>query len=206
VPALKCQEAQSAIHSILDDDAEESLRERFNHHIDSCAICEEYMEGLHITINKVKELDWLEAPDTILTNVMSQISELNHGKRIWLRTSFVKWGSFAAVLLVMVFVGGVYWGQPDRFSVMTSSRNGNLAISKNAVIVPTGSEYRGDLTISNGDIIVHGKVDGDVTALNGRVILASGADIKGRTQEVHEFWQWVRYYSWKMWNTIVKWF
>jgi hypothetical protein len=202
---VRCQEATNAMHSILDDPTD-PVAENVYAHMDLCTMCEEHFQSLHDTIQKVRELEWLEAPDTILTNVMAHIAEENR-PRGWLSSPGIrKWGGWVAASVALAFIGGVYWSQPDYVSVITSSRNGNLNITKHAVIVPAGSEYKGDLTISNGDVIVHGKVDGDVTALNGRVILASGADIKGRTQEVHAFWQWVQYYFSKIWNTIVKWF
>lgn len=202
---MVCKDAQIAMHHVFDQQ-DGMLTEDLSLHLRSCASCSQHMQTLETTIHSLHELEWLEAPDSITTYVMQQIrQDSSHRPLFWQSHRFRK-ATVAAAVVCFAFVGGVWWSAPGQFSVINASPDAKLSITHNKVIIPSGAEYRGDLTISNGDVIVHGKVDGNVTALNGHVILASGADIKGRTEEVHAFWQLAKYYGSKMWNTIVGWF
>lgn len=202
---MVCKDARTVMHHVLDQ-PDGNLDEEVTQHLRTCPSCDQHMHMLVNTIYTLEKLEWLEAPDSISAYVIEQISGNPAHRFMFWQFYRLRKVMLAAVCVCLAFIGGVWWAEPGQFSVVSASPNAKLSITHNQVIVPTGIVYRGNLTISNGDVIVHGKVDGDVTALNGHVILTSGADIKGHTEEVHEFWQLVKYFADKMWNTIIKWF
>ncbi|UOF91939.1 hypothetical protein LSG31_06780 [Fodinisporobacter ferrooxydans] len=202
---MVCKDAQAVMHDLLDQ-TNSQPDEEFMEHMQICPACDRHMQMLTHTIGAVRGLEWLEAPQSITWNVMRQISHNFGNRRSWMFRWHMREGIVIAACICLAFIGGVWWAEPGQFSVLDAAPDARLSIVHNQVIIPTGMVYRGNLTISNGDVIVHGKVDGNVTALNGHVILASGAAIRGHTEEIHAFWQTTQYYFGKMWDTIVRWF
>jgi len=60
------------------------------------------------------------------------------------------------------------------------------------VIVPEGELVKGDIVVKNGDLIVEGEVDGNVTVINGQY-MASSAVVSGRIEEIDEVFEWLWY-------------
>ncbi|MCY1462058.1 hypothetical protein D9M71_797900 [compost metagenome] len=68
-----------------------------------------------------------------------------------------------------------------------------LIIEGNTVIVPAGVHYTGDLTVENGKIEVQGEVDGNVTVVDGSMVLASTGHIAGQSRTIDQALDWIWY-------------
>lgn len=68
----------------------------------------------------------------------------------------------------------------------------NLVVEGQTVIVPEGEVVKGDIVVKNGDLIVEGEVDGNVTVINGQY-MASSAVVSGRIEEIDEVFEWLWY-------------
>ena len=68
----------------------------------------------------------------------------------------------------------------------------NLQVEGQTVIVPKGETVKGDIVVKNGDIVVKGEVDGDITVINGKY-MASTANVTGQIEEVDEAFEWLWY-------------
>lgn len=78
----------------------------------------------------------------------------------------------------------------QHFSV---TKQPNLVVEGQTVIVPEGGEVvKGDIVVKNGDLIVEGEVDGNVTVINGQY-MASSAVVSGRIEEIDEVFEWLWY-------------
>ncbi|MGE5704248.1 MAG: anti-sigma factor, partial [Clostridia bacterium] len=60
-------------------------------------------------------------------------------------------------------------------------------------VVPVGTTVDGDLIVRNGSVEVQGKVRGNVVAIDGKVFLASTAQVAGSTESVEAIFDWVWY-------------
>lgn len=82
------------------------------------------------------------------------------------------------------------WNQGDDFSVSNKS---NVVIKDHTVIVPKGKTVKGNILVRNGDIKIEGKVEGDVTIINGNRYLASAGSVTGDIKEIDQAFEWLWY-------------
>jgi anti-sigma factor RsiW len=83
------------------------------------------------------------------------------------------------------------WNQDKDFSV---SKQKNLVVRNNTVIVPKGETVIGDVIVRNGNLDIEGEVQGDVTVINGEKYLASAGHVTGQIDEVNEVFDWIWYH------------
>jgi anti-sigma factor RsiW len=83
------------------------------------------------------------------------------------------------------------WNQDREFSV---SKQKNLVVKNNTVIVPKGEVVKGDVVVRNGTLKIEGEVKGNVTVINGEKYLASAGHVTGEIDEVNEVFDWIWYY------------
>lgn len=97
------------------------------------------------------------------------------------------------------------WNQDQQVTV---SKQENLEIRDQTVIVPEGVTVDGDLVVRNGDLQIDGKINGDVTIINGDILegnpkgkVDSGLDsnnlraYSGELTEVNQVYEWVWYHT-----------
>lgn len=77
----------------------------------------------------------------------------------------------------------------QHFSV---TKQPNLVVDGQTVIVPEGEVVKGDIVVKNGDLVVEGEVDGNVTVINGQY-MASSAVVSGKIEEIDEVFEWLWY-------------
>jgi anti-sigma factor RsiW len=99
----------------------------------------------------------------------------------------------AASLFLVLMMGSVLstWNQEQEFSV---SKQENLVVQNNTVIVPEGEVVKGDVIVRNGELKIEGEVQGDVTVINGEKYLASAGHVTGQIEEVNEVFDWIWYH------------
>src|SRR5699024_6558426 len=81
----------------------------------------------------------------------------------------------------------------------------NLIIQGDTVIVPEGVTVVGDLLVKNGNLQIDGQIDGNVTLINGKLIvnpdelghedeyLVASAGVNGEFKHIDEMVEWVWY-------------
>jgi anti-sigma factor RsiW len=194
---VSCEEMNERIHRYLDEELTGNERIEFEAHINECSRCLLQMQGLGFAVQKLTQTEWHKAPIHFTESLLARLDEQFPPKRNW-RVSVMKWSGIAASVL-LVFGLGAMWATPDHFALQAEN-NAGLVVTDGKVIVPEGQEYNGDLVIQNGDVEVRGKVNGNVTALNGKVYRAAGADISGEIAEVDEVMEKVFYYGKRLIN------
>jgi cytoskeletal protein CcmA (bactofilin family) len=90
------------------------------------------------------------------------------------------------------------WNQDRQLSIAGPDLD-NVVIEGNTVTVPAGQQVSGDLTVANGTARVLGDVKGDLTVIDGSVILASTAHIAGNVKKIDRAVDWV-------WYKVTSWF
>jgi anti-sigma factor RsiW len=188
------------MHQYLDEELTRAELEEFEAHLAACPECQSELKAMGGAILQLTQADWLKAPNRFTENLMDQLNSMHPPKRNW-RVPIMKYTGVAAAVL-LVFGLGISMTAPSKFALQADNTQG-LVVADNKVIVPAGTEYNGDLVIQNGDIEVRGKVNGNVTALNGRVYRMAGADISGETAEVDQAVEKVAYYAKRVWQDLV---
>ena len=83
------------------------------------------------------------------------------------------------------------WSGEQQFSV---SKQPNLIVNNNTVIVPEGEVVKGDVVVKNGTLKIEGEVDGNVTIINGEQYRASAGNVTGDIEEINEVFEWIWYH------------
>lgn len=73
------------------------------------------------------------------------------------------------------------------------SKQPNLVVHNHTVTVPEGETVKGDVTVKNGKLIIKGKIDGDVTVVNGEKYMASAGQVTGQIEEINQLFDWTWY-------------
>jgi anti-sigma factor RsiW len=99
----------------------------------------------------------------------------------------------AASLFLVLMMGSVVssWDQDHQLSV---SKQPNLVVENDKVIVPEGEVVKGDVVVKNGDLEIQGEIDGNVTVINGQQYMASAGNVTGEIEEVDAIFEWLWYH------------
>ena len=82
------------------------------------------------------------------------------------------------------------YGNDQQFSV---TKQPNLVIEGQTVLVPAGETVKGDIVVKNGNLRIEGEVDGNVTVIRGSKYMASTAVVTGKSEEIDKMFDWLWY-------------
>ncbi|KOO40396.1 anti-sigma factor family protein [Priestia koreensis] len=179
------------MHDYLDGDITKENEQILREHLKSCEECQLHMKELKRTIAFVQSASHVAAPSDFTLNVMNSLPKQTQKAKVnkWFRSHPLL---TASSLFVMLMVGSLFstWKNDHDFSV---SKQPNLVINGQTVTVPKGETIKGNVIVRNGDIKIEGKVDGDVTVVNGHRYMASAGEVTGKITVLDELFEWVWY-------------
>jgi anti-sigma factor RsiW len=190
---LKCNdEIVDLMHEYLDEEIDPENEMILREHLKGCKECETLFNEFKKTIAVVKGTSKMQAPPDFTAKVMASLPKEKKkvGMQRWLRNHPL---IAAASLFLVLMMGSVLstWNQEREFSV---SKQENLVVQNNTVIVPEGEVVKGDVIVRNGELKIEGEVQGDVTVINGEKYLASAGHVTGQIEEVNEVFDWIWYH------------
>jgi anti-sigma factor RsiW len=190
---LKCNdEIVNLMHEYLDDEIDPPNEMILREHLKDCKDCETLFNEYKKTIAVVKGTSRMHAPPNFTAKVMASLPKEKKkvGMQRWLRNHPL---IAAASLFLVLMLGSVFstWNQEREFSV---SKQENLLVQNDTVIVPAGEVVKGDVIVRNGTLKIEGEVQGDVTVINGEKYLASAGHVTGQIEEVNEVFDWIWYH------------
>lgn len=199
---MKCNaETVGLMHKYLDGDITTEEEQKLKYHLEDCEACQGHFRELKRTITLIQSAERFEAPVNFTANVMKNLP--TEKKRV----KYSRWFKMhpmltaAAIFFILMFTGVFFaWDQDNQLVV---SKQENLIIEGDTVIVPEGEVVEGDLLVKNGNLIIHGTVDGNVTLVNGELIdddpldnsglMASVGEINGEFESVDQAFDWIWY-------------
>ncbi|MFT4413461.1 zf-HC2 domain-containing protein [Fredinandcohnia humi] len=180
------------IHNYLDEEISEEEEKMLREHLQACDSCNRHFHELKKTIALVQSTSHISAPSDFTMKVMQNLPKEKKS------VSFKRWFRghpmlTAAALFIILMAGSIFsvWNENDQFSV---SKQPNLVIENNTVIVPAGETVEGDVVVKNGKLIIEGKVNGNVTVINGENYMASAGNVTGDIKEVNQMFEWLWYH------------
>lgn len=180
------------MHEYLDDEIDPDQEKILREHLQGCKECETIFNELKKTVAFVKSISHMQAPVNFTSTVLAQLPK--EKKQVWMRR-WLKNHPFlaAASLFVVLMISSVFstWTQDREFSV---SKQKNLIVNNNTVIVPKGEVVKGDVVVKNGTLKIEGEIQGDATVINGEKYLASAGHVTGQIEEVNEVFDWIWYH------------
>ncbi|MBP3038207.1 anti-sigma-W factor RsiW [Bacillaceae bacterium Marseille-Q3522] len=190
---MKCpEEIVFYMHEYLDEDISADHEKMLREHIQSCESCREHYHELKRSIAFVQSTSHIQAPADFTQKVMASLPK--EKKRVGMKRWLTRHPLLAAASLFFVLMASSLlsaWNEDHEFSV---SKQSNLIVQNNTVIVPAGEVVKGDVIVRNGTLKIEGEVDGDVTVINGEKYMASAGNVTGEIKEVNELFDWIWYH------------
>ncbi|MDC3417173.1 zf-HC2 domain-containing protein [Aquibacillus salsiterrae] len=179
------------MHKYLDREITRDEEYSLRSHLQSCEACQSHFHELKRTVTLLETTSKLQVSSNFTEKVMNHLPKEN--KRI----SYMRWFkrhpilSAAAVFFIFMF-GSILsvWNQDSQLSV---SKEKDLIIQGDTIIVPEGVTVEGDLVVKNGDLKVDGSINGDVVIINGEHLMASAGDVVGEIDQVNQVFEWIWY-------------
>ena len=190
------------MHEYLDEEITPEHERTLREHLQSCKDCEAIFNELKKTIAFVKSVSYMQAPDDFTANVLARLPK--EKRKIWMQRWVKNHPMLAAAsLFLILMMGSLFstWNEDREFSV---TKQKNLVVQNNTVIVPKGETVKGDVIVRNGKLKIEGEVQGDVTVINGEKYLASAGHVTGQIDEVNEVFDWIWYHIKKTTHDVVQ--
>lgn len=190
---MKCEEEiVELMHEYLDEEIDLQNEMILREHLKGCKDCEKLFNEFKRTIAVVKGSTRMQAPPNFTVSVMTRLPKEKKKVSVqrWLRNHPL---ISAASLFLVLMMGSLFstWNQEREFSV---SKQENLVVQNDTVIVPEGEVVKGDVIVRNGKLKIEGEVQGNVTVINGEQYLASAGRVTGQIEEVNEVFDWIWYH------------
>lgn len=194
---MKCHEYEAYMHEYLDEEISTEHEKNLKQHLQQCVSCQKHFHELSKTIALVKGMATVTAPDDFTSKVMNKLPKEKKkvGIQRWFRHHPLL---TAASLFLILMMGSVIsgWNKGQDLSV---SKQPNLIVKNDTVIVPEGEVVKGDVVVRNGSLQIEGQVDGNVIVINGEVIkgnkyMASAGQVTGEIKEINAVFEWIWYY------------
>lgn len=189
------------MHEYLDEELDQEKEQILREHLHGCKECEDIFYELERTIAYVKSISNMQAPADFTAKVLARLPKEKKKVLVgrWLKNHpFLA----AASLFLILMMGSLFstWNQDQEFSV---SKQKNLVVKNNTVIVPEGEVVKGDVIVRNGTLKIEGEVQGDVTVIHGEKYLASAGHVTGQIEEVNEIFDWIWYHMKKTAQEVI---
>lgn len=185
-------EAVRLMHIYLDGDLTKDQEQRLRYHLEDCPDCQKHFHELKRTMMLIQNDHEIQAQSDFTSKVMANLPREKK------RTSYRRWfrahpllTSAAIFFLFMMSAIVSAWNTDSQLSV---SKQQNLLVQNETVIVPEGVTVEGDLVVKNGDLRIDGAVNGDVILINGNHLTASAGEVTGELQQVNQVFEWIWYH------------
>lgn len=95
-------------------------------------------------------------------------------------------------VFIVLMTGSLFstYNQDEHFSV---SKQSNLLVEGETVIVPAGETVEGNVVVQNGNIRIEGEVKGDVTVINGHNYMSKAGNVTGSIHVIDQAFEWMWY-------------
>lgn len=188
---MKCHSYLQLMHDYLDNEITIDEESRLREHLRTCTHCGQHFHELKKAEALVNSTIHVEAPQNFTLNVMNKLPKEKNKMRVkrWFQAHPML---TAAAVFLFLMLGSLtsIWNDHGQLSV---SKQENLEIIDQLVVVPEGKIVEGDIVVKNGDIRIEGEVRGDVVVINGDKYLASAGHVTGEIQVIDQAFNWIWY-------------
>lgn len=184
------------MHEYLDGDISREHELELKEHLTSCTSCSQHMQELSKVVAFVQSASHITAPQHFVDHVTARLPK--EKSRAGMKRWFHGHPLLTAAALFMILMSASLFTSFNEDQQFSFTKQPNIVVEGNRVIVPKGETVKGNLVVKNGDLQIDGVVDGDVTVINGTQYMASTANVTGEIDEINQAFDWLWY---KMKNT-----
>ncbi|AIF42125.1 anti-sigma-W factor RsiW [Virgibacillus sp. SK37] len=192
------KEAVELMHNYLDGDLTKENETVLRLHLEECEKCQQHFHELKRTLTLIRSTEHVSAPANFTANVMNNLPA--EKKRVKYKRWFRAHPMLTAAAIFFVFMMSGILSAWNQGSELVVSKQDNLIIKGDTVIVPEDVTVEGDLIVKNGNLVVHGTIDGNVTLVNGKLIeepiegeglMASVGEVNGELEHIDQIFEWM---------------
>ncbi|MBD8038414.1 anti-sigma factor [Solibacillus sp. A46] len=178
------------MHEYLDGDISREHEQSLKQHLQTCPDCQQHMHELSDTVAFIKSAAHITAPPSFEEQVISRLPKRKSS--VGIKRWFRQHPMLVAAALFCLFMSATVLGSFPNDNQFSVTKQPNIVVEGQTVTVPAGEVVKGDIVVKNGDIIIEGEVDGNVTVINGNY-MASTAVVTGQVEEIDEMFEWLWY-------------
>lgn len=174
----------------LDGELSPAEEQELKAHLKECGDCQQHYYELSKTIAFVQSASHIQTPPDFVQNTMKRLPKEKQrgGAQRW----FKHHPFLAAAALFCVLMSAVLFSDFNDQQQFSFTKQPDLVVEGETVVVPEGEIVTGDITVRNGDLRVEGELQGDVTIVNGQYMASSGV-ITGEVEEIDKAFEWLWY-------------
>lgn len=178
------------MHAYLDGDISATEEKELRNHLNTCEACQKHMSELEHVVHTLESLPAVAVPMGFSERVMLRLPKpkVKSNVQRWLR----RHPMLVAVAIFAILMSGPLLSGYNSSSEFSVTDYPGLIVKDGSVVVPENETIKGDIIVKNGTLEVKGKVDGDITVVNGKY-MASAANVTGQVKEVDETFEWLWY-------------
>ncbi|WP_100374486.1 anti-sigma factor family protein [Bacillus sp. FJAT-45037] len=206
---MKCEQRYSSlIHKYLDGEVTKSEKNQLEAHLLTCEDCLLHVRELKKAIAFVQSTSHIEAPNNFTNQVMANLpkkdapSKTKSKWKRWTRQHPILVAAAVFILLMSTSISSLWQNNTDQVS-FTGSGNVQIDQGSKRVIVPEGEIIEGDMTVRNGELVIHGEVRGNILLVNSEPYLASAGHVSGEIEEVNQVLDWIWYHTKNFFSEVV---
>jgi anti-sigma factor RsiW len=190
---MDCKEALPLIHEHLDGDLNSSDTIKLHLHLCACMKCNQLYNDLERTDIFMRSLHAKPLHVNLQGRIMNALPS-NVKQRYWIGWIRNHPAVSVFILFVLIMCSSFIsmWNQDQEFMVKTDELE-KIVIEGHTVNIPLDKVIEGNIIVEHGNINVEGEVHGDIVVIDGKIMLASTAQISGEIMEIDEITQWVFY-------------
>ncbi|MET1014847.1 MAG: anti-sigma factor [Paenisporosarcina sp.] len=184
------------MHEYLDGEISREHELELKSHLQTCPSCQQHMQELSKVVAFVQSASHISAPNGFTTGVTARLPKEHSraGMKRWLHSHPM----LIAAAMFMVVMSATLFSSFNDDQHFSFTKQPNLIVEGEKVIVPAGETIEGNLVVKNGDLQIDGEVNGDVTVINGDIIngneyMASTANVTGEIKEINQVFDWLWY-------------
>ncbi|MDN7246895.1 anti-sigma factor [Planococcus shenhongbingii] len=172
----------------LDGDLNPADEAVLKEHLESCIDCRKLYHELTKTIAFVQSASHIQASSDFVQKTMQRLPKERQriGIQRWIRQHPL----LTAAALFCLLMSATLFSNFNNDQQFAFTKQPNLVVEGETVVVPEGEVVTGDLTIRNGDLRVEGELHGDATIVNGQYMASSGV-ITGEIEEIDKAFEWL---------------
>lgn len=178
------------MHEYLDDDIEPEHEQVLKEHLHTCADCRKHFQELKKTVALVQGTSQMKAPDDLTERILAALpgEKKKVGMKRWFSRHPILTAAAIFIYLMAMSTASV-WNQNNNFSV--TKHEGIIIEDNTTAIIPEGEVIQGNVVVRNGNIRIEGKVDGNVTVINGEKYMAAAGEVTGEIEEINALFEWL---------------
>lgn len=179
------------MHEYLDGDISLEHEVELKAHLADCSSCQQHMHELSKAAAFVQSASHISAPNNFADGVMARLPK--ETSKVGMKRWFHRHPLLTAAAMFMILMSTSLFSSFNDDQQFSFTKQPNIVVEGEKVIVPAGEIVKGDLVVKNGDLQIDGEVYGDVTVINGTQYMASTANVTGEIEEINQVFDWLWY-------------